>query len=240
MGTRQLICVWWKGEWYLAQYGQWDGHPPGQGVKIFKFLSVARNIEGLKHGLENHIYTPTSEELEAIWAECEAWDRNYQEEQLRTNSGPNYDYTMTGINQLYPSLSRDTGAGIFGMVLRGGGPDDGDEEANQAGTSGAEGKERKKLPVRLRLEFANDTLYCEWAYVTDLDKEVLEVYGGSYGKTGESKHDGHRFKDVGPPDAPVPNFVCSLSFHELYLIKTEKEFLGKVLTALEERDGPDE
>ena len=32
--------------------------------------------------------------------------------------------------------------------------------------------------VYLREEFAADGLFCEWAYVLDLDKEVLEIYEG--------------------------------------------------------------
>ncbi|KAK4042076.1 hypothetical protein C8A01DRAFT_44852 [Parachaetomium inaequale] len=224
MGTRHLICIFWKGKWVIAQYGQFDGYPDGQGAKIVKFLAVARNIDNLKAGLEHHIYQPTTDEIDAIWAECEAWDED------REAQGLMYDRRMFGINQLYPSMARETSAGILGIIAR--------ASQTEQGEDGAEGgaeKKPKKIPVHLELEFANNTLFCEWAYVIDLDKEVLEVYGG-----GERKHDGHRFKDVGAEGDPVPAFICSFDFSEIYLMKSDKEFVEKVKKASDERAGVEE
>lgn len=56
----------------------------------------------------------------------------------------------------HPSLSRDTGAEILRIIL----------ESNES------------VPVRPDLNFAADSLFCEWLYVVDLDKNVLEVYKG--------------------------------------------------------------
>src|ERR1051325_10492051 len=55
MGTRNLICLFYKGRFVVAQYCQWDGYPEGQGVTLVKFLQVPNNIQRLKNGL-NHIY----------------------------------------------------------------------------------------------------------------------------------------------------------------------------------------
>jgi hypothetical protein len=38
MGTRNLTCVRINGEYRLAQYGQWDGAPHGQGQVALEFL----------------------------------------------------------------------------------------------------------------------------------------------------------------------------------------------------------
>ncbi|KAL2159158.1 hypothetical protein VTH06DRAFT_2590 [Thermothelomyces fergusii] len=222
MGTRHLICVFWKGKWFLAQYGQFDGYPEGQGVKIFSFLSYAQNIENLKAGLEHHIYQPTKEDIDAINAECDAWDQN------REAQGLPYQRNMFGINQLYPSLARETSAGILGIIARASQP----ESENE--TEGGAGKNPKRVPVLLELEFANDALFCEWAYVIDLDTEVFEIYGGS-----EKKRDGHRFKDVGSEGARVPAFICSFKFSEIYLMKSGEEFLERVKEAAYRRSRAD-
>lgn len=39
-------------------------------------------------------------------------------------------------------------------------------------------KQGKVAAVRLDLEFPGDSLFCEWCYVVDFDKNVLEVYKG--------------------------------------------------------------
>lgn len=38
MGTRHLIAVQIDGKYPVAQYGQWDGYPDGQGLKVLTFL----------------------------------------------------------------------------------------------------------------------------------------------------------------------------------------------------------
>lgn len=135
---------------------------------------------------------------------------------------------MYGVRKLYPSMARETSAGILGIIARAGQTEE---------TDGAEDdkeKKVKKIPVKLELEFAN-TLFCEWAYVVDLDKEVMEVYGDC-----ERKHDGHRFKDVGDETSAVPAFICSLDFSEIYLMKSDREFLEKVKKACEEKSRDEE
>lgn len=37
MGTRNLTCVFVDGEYKVAQYGQWDGYPEGQGQTVLDF-----------------------------------------------------------------------------------------------------------------------------------------------------------------------------------------------------------
>lgn len=42
MGTRHLIIVVSQQEVKVAQYGQWDGYPDGQGKRILTFLRKAK------------------------------------------------------------------------------------------------------------------------------------------------------------------------------------------------------
>lgn len=136
MGTRHLIAVKLDGEYKIAQYGQWDGYPEGQGKTVLKFLKE--------------------------------WNREVFEEKLRACSFLDDD-GIKAINEAiekaglrgnwqsrYPELSRDAGADILAMV--------------QASESG--------LKLKNDIEFAADSLFCEFAYVIDLDANVLEVFTG--------------------------------------------------------------
>ena len=51
MGTRNLVAVFSDGEYKIAQYGQWDGYPSGQGLTVLNFISDKNNIENLKKNL---------------------------------------------------------------------------------------------------------------------------------------------------------------------------------------------
>ena len=57
---------------------------------------------------------------------------------------------------LYPENSRDTGAKILQIIY----------------------EAEKPLKLVNSLDFAADSLFCEWAYVVDLDNNKLEVYEG--------------------------------------------------------------
>jgi len=70
--------------------------------------------------------------------------------------------------KVHPQLDRDMGANVLEFV------------------------QESDCPVVLNdsIDFAKDGLFCEWAYVVDLDKNVLEVYSG-FGK--EKLDEGSRF-----------------------------------------------
>jgi hypothetical protein len=38
MGTRHLVCAIVNNQFRLAQYGQWDGYPEGQGATVCDFI----------------------------------------------------------------------------------------------------------------------------------------------------------------------------------------------------------
>lgn len=76
-------------------------------------------------------------------------------------ANPNEDTVSCKIadihDERYPQFSRNTGAGILKWI-----------------------ELQKKFPIELdlQLEFAGDSLFCEWAYVLDLDNQTVEVYKG--------------------------------------------------------------
>lgn len=128
MGTRHLIAVKLDGEYRIAQYGQWDGYPSGQGVDVLEFLAKFDRPAFERKLRAASFYTPS--ELEALW----------KGDWLDSN----------------PHISRDAGADILGMVL--------------AAPDG--------IKLRNSIDFAGDSLFCEYGYVIDLDDNVLEVFKG--------------------------------------------------------------
>ncbi|KAI0855085.1 hypothetical protein F4860DRAFT_497360 [Xylaria cubensis] len=91
-----------------------------------------------------------------------------------------------------------------------------------------------KLPIQREPDFANQSDYCRFAYVVDLDAETLEVFGdGRDNANFESKHEGHRFRDVGAPEDTVPNLVATITFAEVRAWVAE----GKEVTEFRKRVG---
>ncbi|KAI1913682.1 hypothetical protein LOZ61_002568 [Ophidiomyces ophidiicola] len=190
MGTRSLICVWYKGRFVIAQYTQFDGYPEGQGGHILRFLLAAGNVDRLKAGLE-HVKVISDKELRQIQEKVQ------QDSRAKKNAGDQattYD-RMSGeseMDRLFPSLSRLTGGGILAVV--------------------AEATAEKTIPILMDLRFANDSLFCEWAYCVDLDAGVFEVFGGGCSKESSGST---RFQDVGGPEEPVPTFIKSFPLDKL-------------------------
>lgn len=114
--------------------------------------------------------------------------------------------------ETHPQLSRDRGAEILSMILNGKYSVHGDS------ANGYKRVGKKVAPVRELVDsssFAGDGLFCEYAYVLDLDRKMLECYRGF--NKDKSKLAG-RFKDakVDPRNAqytPVTLFA-EMAFSE--------------------------
>lgn len=128
MGTRHLTAVIYKNEVKVAQYGQWDGYPEGQGQNVLKFTKE-EDLEKFKEQLEKISFF-TKEEIEELNKKSDPFE------------GREY-------------LSRNTGSDILYEIQKG----NVDKLVNS-------------------INFAADSLFCEWAYVIDLDNNFLEVYKG--------------------------------------------------------------
>jgi hypothetical protein len=93
MGTRNLTKVINKaGQTVVAQYGQWDGYPSGQGLNA---LYHAHNAKKIEKGL-SRVRFATDEEIETM------------------NS--TIDFNNEEFSTRYPNVSRDTCADILGVV----------------------------------------------------------------------------------------------------------------------------
>ncbi|KPU43032.1 hypothetical protein OXPF_34640 [Oxobacter pfennigii] len=105
MGTRYLICVVKDNQYKVAQYGQWDGNPEGQGVSILEFLTKHIDRDLFEKNLAEKIRFGTSEELTQQWKECGADDIK------------NIDSVVAERHErLFPENSDNTGSGILSII----------------------------------------------------------------------------------------------------------------------------
>ena len=69
MGTRHVTMIFKDGDYTVAQYGQWDGYPEGQGATILTFLRDKMDRDVFLTNLAKcRVITP--EELKALWVEA--------------------------------------------------------------------------------------------------------------------------------------------------------------------------
>lgn len=105
MGTRNSTLVKSDGQLRVAQYGQWDGYPTGQGQEIADFLSKA-DIDKFKEVLKNIKEVDperANKFLESIGAK-DGWCNREQSAKF---------------NKEFPGLNRDHGAGILQLIYDG-------------------------------------------------------------------------------------------------------------------------
>lgn len=173
MGTRNLTMVIQKEKPVIAQYGQWDGYPTGQGRVVLEFLEQC-NLPKFKKQLE-HVRFRNKED-----------DKQIEEflESIGCKDGwMNMDQSDLYRKQ-YQYLSRDIGADILNKVYNAK-----DEEIMLGDSS----------------YFAADSLFCEWAYVIDLDNEMFEVYKGFINKPlGKNQRFKYLEKEMKPDDMYYP------------------------------------
>lgn len=145
MGTRHLICVVSNGEYKVAQYGQWDGYPSGQGLSILNFLH-SDQLAAFKENLPKCSWI-SEDDIAKYWSEFGV--------NIRENGSISYEI-YNKFSAKHPQLSRDTGADVLKVIA-----------------SAPDG-----VKLRNDYDFSRDSLFCEWAYVIDFDKNTFEVYQG--------------------------------------------------------------
>lgn len=108
MGTRHLIEVIVNGETKVAQYGQWDGYPEGQGEGVCSFIETLSDLEAFKKAVEKLRFL-TGQEIKDRWTECGADPES---------SFVNME-VATKHDDRWPWLSRDCGSNILKMIAEG-------------------------------------------------------------------------------------------------------------------------
>lgn len=149
MGTRHLIAVQQDNEYKIAQYGQWDGYPSGQGLIVLNFLKDSERINKLRNALAKvRFYDAEGRDKSFI----KSYDENSPEwitdQDNRTPEQKRWFSTY---------ISRDLGAEILENVAS---------------------STEDEILLRDYIAFAGNSLMCEYAYVIDLDANTFEVYKG--------------------------------------------------------------
>jgi len=144
MGTRHLTIVVSDGQYKVAQYGQWDGYPTGQGKTVTQFI-----IDNLR---QQDGFDSFKKKIDA----CKFISHEDLQEKMKDY--PQY-VTFEQEKELdakFSAFSRNTCAKILDVI------------------------NNNVEPVELQnmIEFANDSLFCEWAWVVNLDNKTLEVFEG--------------------------------------------------------------
>lgn len=203
MGTRHLTIVQLNNEYKVAQYGQWDGYPSGQGKTVHRFLKNA-DLSKFKEQLKKVRFVNDDE-----------IGKMYEEAGVKIDEG---GWISIGDAQKFknrfPQLDRDMGAGVLWHVL-----DSKDDE----------------ILLENTITFAGNSLFCEWAWLINLDTEELEVYTG-FNK--EPLPDGAKFKGVKRLEDNTEYYEISLlhSFKFSEIPDDEKEYVN-FLEKLSQEEG---
>lgn len=104
MGTRNLTIVKSKKQTKVAQYGQWDGYPTGQGQNIADFLKKVDLVKFKKQINQLGVYS--EEDIRNAYKEA----GHYGKSELVTSD------IATKVNKTHPALNRDYGAGILQLI----------------------------------------------------------------------------------------------------------------------------
>ena len=158
----------------VAQYGQFDGYPSGQGLTILNFLRRV-NLKKFKEKVDALRFATKEDEKEVNDFLTSIGSTNGW---LTMEQGQKY-------SEKYGWLARETAGQILSAIM--GNPI---KELDFI-TSKYVGKKFKVRFLEDNSDFAADSLFCEWAYVVDLDKGTFEVYKG-FNKTPLGK--GQRFR----------------------------------------------
>ncbi len=200
MGTRNLTCAVIDKQYKVAQYGQWDGYPSGQGLTILRFLKNKLNRPLMEKRLRE-VQFLNNKEIELI---------NESKESLPQQ------------------FSRDCGGHILEFLQNG------EYIKDELEITGWGGVDRKPTTYKWemdrlhnQLNFAADSLFCEWAYVVDFDENTFEVYKGFV----KEPHENERFSEMEYEKSHREDQYYPVKLRKKYDLDdlpTEEEFLQEL------------
>lgn len=158
MGTRNLTMVINKrGETKVAQYGQWDGYPEGQGATILEFAKDKEKMKKLEEELENVKF----------FNECDDIKEYLEEYDSRCPTWSNEPDNRTGEDKYwFENLqSRDLGGKILDSIINV------DKDCLPK-------EHNRTIYLSNQSDFGKESLMCEWAYCINFQTNKLECFCG--------------------------------------------------------------
>jgi hypothetical protein len=152
MGTRGLTKVISGGRTVVAQYGQWDHYPSGQGVTILEFL---RSL--------NKDYTKFIDRLKTVRFATEQDQKEMDEffKSIGVTDGWMDSDQAAKYHEKYPLLTRDNGGAVLQMIMESPEKEIFLQDASDFGEGNSGG------------------FGCEYKYIIDFDKGTFDVYEGT-------------------------------------------------------------
>jgi len=200
MGTRNSVHVIVGKQTKIAKYCQWDGYPSVRGVEIIDVLR-----KRLKPTKTKSFEDRLKEMKAKVKSVVALTDKEVQNRWKECGADDSEWVGMDVSNKFkeqYAHLSRDMGGGeVLDLVVTG-----------------------KVKETQLDPKFVADSLFCEWAYVVDLDKKTLEVYTGFNNKPLTSKDRFFNLQKKGKKYFPV-KLVKKYKLDEL---PTAKNFVKEI------------
>lgn len=158
MGTRNLTMVIdQRGQTKIAQYGQWDGYPSGQGITILRFLRRQDNLKYLQDTLDNIKF----------YNKCDDIDKYLKEYEARAPEWSNQPDNRTKEDKYWFNylVSRDVGGKILQNIV--------DISLNLLPA-----EHHKTIYLYDDSEFGKDSLMCEFVYIVNLQANKLIILDG--------------------------------------------------------------
>jgi hypothetical protein len=151
MGTRHIVAVFLGGEYKVAQYGHFGGSPGSAGLETLNFLRKMQ-MSGqmdLFREMVSGLQVLSNDEWRQIMVNA-GWEENQVDDNER----------IRDLQRQYPLIHR-AGTDVLDAIM------------DEIGIGN-----RSIGVVRNEIDFVANSLFCEWAYVIDLDKGVFEVFKG--------------------------------------------------------------
>ena len=119
MGTRNTTRIYFNNELRVAQYGQWDGYPSGQGKDFMNFCASKYNMDALYNAISNQ-NEPflSSEELDVLEKGRRALFREIDDSNLPMTSKERITRYLSNSFEWH----RDHGASVLYRIAFGGCP----------------------------------------------------------------------------------------------------------------------